>query len=87
MTTAERIVREARTQGIAEGRKEGRMEGRVEGQRDAEARTLLRLIERRFGTVPAAVRTRIQSASIPQLEAWLDRIFDLRSPEDLLTPE
>ena len=92
MTTAERIVREARNQGLAEGRREGRMEGRTEGrvegqregQRDAECRTLLRQVERRFGAVPTAVRARIESASTPQLEAWLDRIFDLRAPEDLL---
>ena len=80
MTTAERIVREARNQGLAEGR----VEGQREGQRDAECRTLLRQVERRFGAVPTAVRARIESASTPQLEAWLDRIFDLRAPEDLL---
>jgi predicted transposase YdaD len=83
MTTAERIVREARNQ----GRMEGRVEGQREGQRDAACRTLLRQVERRFGAVPAAVRARIESSSTTQLEAWLDRIFDLRSPEDLLTPE
>ena len=71
MTTAERIVREAR----------------AAGQLDAERRTLLRQLERRFGTVPAAVAAHIQSASIPQLEAWLDRIFDLRAPEDLLAQD
>ena len=87
MTTAERIVKEARNQGLAEGRREGRVEGRVEGQRDAERRTLLRLIERRFGAIPATVAARIHSAALPQLEAWLDRIFDLRAPEDLLAQD
>ncbi|MEY3161668.1 MAG: hypothetical protein RIT25_1659 [Planctomycetota bacterium] len=71
MTTAERIVREAR----------------AAGQLDAERRTLLRQLERRFGTVPAAVAERIHSAALPQLEAWLDRIFDLRAPEDLLAQD
>ena len=79
MTTAERIVREARAAGIAVGREEG--------LRDAERRTLLRQLERRFGTVPAAVAERIHSAALPQLEAWLDRIFDLRAPEDLLAAD
>jgi predicted transposase YdaD len=84
MTTAERIVREATTAGLAAGLAEGRLEGQREGQRDAACRTLLRQVERRFGTVPAAVRARVESASTSQLEAWLDRIFDLRAPEDLL---
>ena len=76
MTTAERIVREARNQ--------GRVEGQREGQRDAACRTLLRQVEHRFGHLPPVVAQRIHGATLLQLEAWLDRIFDLRAPEDLL---
>jgi hypothetical protein len=75
MTTGQRIRMEARAEGMEAGR------------RDAERRTLLRQLERRFGTVPAAVAAHIQTAALPQLEAWLDRIFDLRAPEDLLAAD
>ena len=76
MTTAERIVREA----TAAGREAGLAAGRTEEAR----RTLLRQVQHRFGHLPPVVAQRIHGATLLQLEAWLDRIFDLRSPEDLL---
>ncbi len=82
MTTAERIVREA----TAAGRTAGRAEGLAAGRTEEARRTLLRLVERRFRNLPPAVAQRIHGATLPELEAWLDRIFDLKSPDDLLTP-
>ena len=54
---------------------EGRVEGRVEG----EAKSLTRLLERRFGPLPAAVRSRIDGADLTQLDAWIDRVLDVKS--------
>ena len=51
---------------------EGKAEGALLGQR----RTLLRLLERRFGPVPSPTRARIEAASTEQLEDWLDRILE-----------
>ena len=58
-------------------RAEGRVEGRVEG----EAKSLIRLLERRFGPLPAAVKSRIDGADLNQLDAWIDRVLDAKSLE------
>ena len=50
-------------------------EGRVEG----EAKSLTRLLERRFGPLPAAVKSRIDGADLNQLDAWIDRVLDAKS--------
>jgi hypothetical protein len=47
-----------------------RAEGRLEGRRE----TLLELLEIKFGPVDPAVRTRIESASLEQVTAWMHRI-------------
>jgi hypothetical protein len=56
----------------AEGRTEGRTEGVLEGQ----ARALARQLERRFGPLPAEVRTRLADAGQDTLDGWLDRVLD-----------
>jgi hypothetical protein len=58
---------------------EGRLEGRVEG----EAALLLRLLERRFGALPAAVRDRVAAADTAALETWGLRVLDAGSLDDL----
>jgi predicted transposase YdaD len=57
---------------IAEGKAEGKAEGLQEGQ----ARTLLRLLERRFGPVSDAIRTQVTAADLNTLERWFDRAID-----------
>ena len=54
---------------------EGRVEGRVEG----EAKSLTRLLERRFGPLPAAIKSRVDRADLKQLDAWVDRVLDVKS--------
>jgi predicted transposase YdaD len=53
-------------QGREEGRQEGREEGREEGARTEVRRLLCRLLERRFGEVPAGLEAEIEK--IPELE-------------------
>ncbi len=55
---------------------EGKVEGMVLGQRDGQARSLIRLLEKRFGPVPEAVRARVTAAEIDVLDQWLDRVLD-----------
>ncbi len=53
--------------------------GRVE-----EARRILeRLLRKRLAPIPEAVLARLQAASLEQLEAWTDRVFDGAQLEDL----
>jgi hypothetical protein len=55
-------------------------EGRLEG----EAALLLRLLERRFGALPAAVRDRVAAADAAALDTWSLRVLDAGSLEDVL---
>ena len=53
-----------------------RHEGRAEGLQEGEARSLARLLERRFGPLPDEIATRIASANTSQLERWFEAAID-----------
>ena len=61
---------------IAEGKVEGKIEGKIEGVLEGQARTLLRLLEKRFGPVSEEVRARVGGADLDALDEWLDRVLD-----------
>ena len=69
---AEQLISKGRTEGEARGVARGRAEGEARGR----ASILNRLLERRFGRVPAAVRERVRSASVHELDAWLDAVLE-----------
>ena len=52
-----------------------RREGRTEGRTD----TLLRLLNRRFGLLPAGTEPRLRSASAAELDRWTDRILEAKT--------
>ena len=58
---------------------EGRVEGEARGIAKGEAKSLTRLLERRFGPLPAAIKSRIDGADLNQLDAWIDRVLDAKS--------
>ena len=72
MTTAERIRQEGVSQGITQGLSRG------------QAKTLLRLLHKRFGPLSEAVVARIQAASDTELDRLTDRILDVDSLDALL---
>ena len=78
---------EGRAEGKAEGRAEGRAEGKAEGRAEGEARgkaeMLLRLMERRFGAVPEAVRAQVSAAPMADLDGWIDAILDARDVDEV----
>jgi hypothetical protein len=57
---------------------------RAEGRAEHAARLLVRLLTRKFGQVPDAVRERIDTASLEQLEIWSDRVLDAPTLDELL---
>jgi hypothetical protein len=63
---------------------EGRAAGLVEGRAEGEATLLLRLLERRFGALPAAVRDRNAAADTAALETWGLRVLEAGSLDDVL---
>ena len=56
--------------------REGEAKGRAEGWAEGWASILNRQLERRFGSLPAAVRNRIRSASVQELDSWADAVLD-----------
>lgn len=64
----------------AEWKQQWREEGRLEG----EAGFLLRLLEQRFGPLPAVVRDRIAAADLATVEAWGLRVLDAESIDEIL---
>jgi hypothetical protein len=55
---------------------DGLQQGRVEGQAQGQAKSLIRLLERRFGTLPEHLCARVRDADVQTLDSWLDRVFD-----------
>src|SRR5690554_5061083 len=74
---------EAEQRGLQKGLEKGRQEGRQEGLQTGEAMALRRLLDKRFGPLPANVDSRIDEASQEQVEAWLDKIIDAPSLDDV----
>jgi flagellar biosynthesis/type III secretory pathway protein FliH len=58
--------------GLAKGLQEGLAAGRAQGQ----AKSLLHLLEKRFGSLREPLRTRVLTADEQSLDAWLDRVID-----------
>jgi hypothetical protein len=66
------------------GRAEGIEEGRQDGVQQGELRILRRLLEKRFGPIPAWVEERLGGQSAEDLEALSVRLLEARSLEELL---
>lgn len=57
----------------------GMEKGRREGVHKGEALALCKLLARRFGAVPDSIGSRIEAASLEQIETWFDRAVDAAS--------
>ena len=61
--------------------------GKARGLEQGKADGLTRLLERRFGPLPAPARDRIAAAGPVELDAWLDRILDADSLDTVFGSE
>jgi predicted transposase YdaD len=79
---------QGRAEGLAEGEARGEARGEFKGEVNGRAKTLLRLLEKRFGaaTVTAEIRERVFAADLPTLEVWLDRIIEADKPARVFAP-
>jgi predicted transposase YdaD len=66
------------------GRAEGIQEGRQNAIQEGELRILRRLLEKRFGPIPAWVEERLGGWSAEDLEALSIRLLEAESLEELL---
>ncbi|MEG4491443.1 Rpn family recombination-promoting nuclease/putative transposase [Microcoleus sp. D3_18_C4] len=83
-----RFYREAKEEGLEQGIEQGIVQGIVQG-REQEGRALIlrllnrRLLNRRVGTLPESITTRIADLSIEQIETLAEELLDFQSIEDL----
>ncbi|HWN68263.1 MAG TPA: hypothetical protein VNM90_11545 [Haliangium sp.] len=69
--------------GLEKGRKEGQKEGLEQG-RHALTSLLIRLLEQRFGPLPAYAARAIAAANVETLTEWGARVLDAASLQDIL---
>ncbi len=89
---ARKYAEQGRKEGHKAGRKEGEdigMEVGIElgmeaGMEAGERAIVLRLLSKRFGPLDAAVRARVEQASVSNLELWADRILTAATLEEIL---
>ena len=72
-----------RQEGRQEGRQLGLREGRQEGRQQEACALLGRLLERRFGSLPAELKARLQGLPLESLEALSEALQDFQSSGDL----
>ena len=70
--------------GHQQGHQAGHQQGHQEGHQEGEASILLRLMERKFGTVPEKLRERIQQTDAQTLLDWSERILTAKTPEEVV---
>jgi predicted transposase YdaD len=59
-------------------------EGRAEGRLDGERSLVLRQLTRRIGNVTPELTVKVQTLSLPQLEALGEALLDFSQPADLV---
>ncbi len=88
VSVADKLVEHGRREGLQEGRREGLQAGRREGlqagRREGLQHTLLKLLGARFGALPEDIVARVNSADIPQLDRWFDRVLTATTLADAL---
>jgi predicted transposase YdaD len=60
-----------------------RKEGEARGRSQHGVETLLRLLTRRFGSIPETIVQRVNAATITELDCWTDRILDAKTLDDV----
>jgi flagellar biosynthesis/type III secretory pathway protein FliH len=71
----------ARAEGREEGREEGRDEGREEGQVLGQRATLIKLLQLKFGVLPAEITVRLENGSPEELDRWTEAVLSASSLE------
>jgi flagellar biosynthesis/type III secretory pathway protein FliH len=73
-------------QWIAEGEAKGLAQGRAEGRAEGEVKLLTKQLIAKFGPLSDTERSRLATASIPELETWAERVLFASSLEQVFAP-
>ena len=80
------VIQRAREEGMEQGMERGVEQGMERGVLRGERALLERLIQRRFGPLPAAVVERLGRASADDLETWADSVLDAGTLDGVFGP-
>ncbi len=80
-------LRAANSPAILEVEAVARQEGKAEGRQETLEKTLLRLLEKKFGALESGDRDRITAADPDLLEQWLDRVLTASTLHDVFSPD
>ena len=83
MSTANKL----RAEGEAKGEVRGEAKGEARGEATGRIKLLLRMLQARFGTLPAEVTERIRSASTDDLDRWGVRLMDASALDEVFAQD
>ena len=78
ITNAERF-------GLQRGLEQGLEQGLLEGKQQGEANLVIRLLNRRIGSVRSDLKSQIRQLSVEQLEDLGEALLDFSSEQDLIS--
>jgi len=76
-------VQKGREEGIQKGIQKGKKEGIQEGKLQGEADFFLRLLKKKFVTLPDDIETKINNANSEQLLKWSERLMTANNVDDV----
>lgn len=82
-TIAQFLEKRGLEKGLQRGLQEGLQQGLQKGKQEGQRELLLRLLQRRFGELPAALARRVAAAEGPQLERWAERLLEAGSVDEV----
>jgi flagellar biosynthesis/type III secretory pathway protein FliH len=74
---------EGRKEGRLEGRKEGLLEGRNEGRLEEAVALVVRLLTKKFGSLPTSIPEQIRTMTVEQIEQLAEDLLDFSSLDDV----
>ena len=83
-TWAEEFEQRGMEKGIQKGIEKGIEQGIEQGIIKGETLLLQRLLIKRFGPLPDHAAQQIESATVGQIDVWIDRVLDAQSLDDVL---
>ena len=86
VTSVERLaIERGMQQGLEKGMQKGLETGLAKGRAEGGSALLVRLLNRRFGSLPRTIIERLAQATPDQLEIWADRVLDADSLDDVFS--
>ena len=82
MTLAERFREEGELRGIEKGIEKGMEKGIEKGEARALAKTVIRLLTKKFGKLPVETKSKIDKLDAVTLEVIIDEILEYKSLDD-----